>query len=206
MNPIKIKVVDTLNNLQIEFRPLKEHSLKYTEHCSIIDTDDNFRIGHRPWVAPYNFTITLFAPAKKAWLSKFKKRQGKAIPAIYQKFLLEVNGCFCYGISLYGLAPSMQGSIPQIDRSKLQCLDLDLANEYWIHEFNVDKNSFYFGGRTYSFDENIGYFILIDGSINTMRKNGEVINHYRSFTDFLEKELSIAEDMMREETPDDWWD
>jgi len=206
MNPIKVKIVDILNDLPIEFKPLKEQSLKYTQYCSIIDIDDKIQIGHRPWVAPYNFAITLFPPAKKAWVSKFKKKHGISIPLIYQKFLLTLNGCFCYGISLFGLMPSMQESIPLIDRSKLQCHDLSLANKYWINSYDIGKSSFYFGSRAYSFDENVGYFIFGDNSINTIRENGEIISTYISFDDFLEKELCIAESMMKEESPIDWWD
>jgi len=35
MNPIKTKIVETLNDFQMEFGPLKEHSLKYIKYASI---------------------------------------------------------------------------------------------------------------------------------------------------------------------------
>jgi len=204
MNPIKIKIIDTLNDIPSEFCALKEHSLKYIKYSSIIDDDDIIGIGHRPWVAFYNFVISLFSPAKKAWFLNYKQKFGKPIPVIYQQFLLVTNGCFCYDFDLFGLTPSIQKS-GLLDRKKLQCHDLGLANEYWINEYNVDKNSFYFGGRALNYNENVGFFINQDKSICVKRKNGETISQYTSFDNFLETELKIAEKMMNEETPNDWW-
>ena len=146
MNPIKKKILEILNDFPIAFSALKEHSFKYIKHSSII-YDDLIGIGHRPWVAPYNFAIALFSPAKKAWFLKFKKMYGKSIPTCYKEFLLVSNGCFFYELNLFGLTPSIYGKNNLLDRSKLQCLDLGSANEYWIDEYNVDENSFYFGGR-----------------------------------------------------------
>lgn len=203
MNPVKIKILETLNAIPSEFCALKEHSLKYLKYSSIID-DDMIGIGHRPWVAPYNFAISLFSPAKKTWFSKYKLKCGKPIPVIYQKFLSVANGCFYYDFDLYGLTPSIQKD-NLLDRTKLQCHDLGTANEYWINAFNVDKNSFHFGGRALNDDENVGYFINQDNAICVKKNNGETISQYSSFYNFLETELKIAENMMIEETPGDWW-
>ena len=206
MNPIKAEILKKLNSYPKEFAPLKESAMKYMSRCCIIDTNDTVQIGHRPWVAPYNYAISLFAPAKKAWISNFQKRQGKKIPPIYQEFLLTINGCFLYDFSMYGLPPSMQSSTPLLDRSTLQCLDLDTANEHWICGYNVNNEKLLFGSRYYSDRESVGYFFEGKNTIQAFRKNGEMINEWLSFSDFLQQELLIAERMMIEETPEDWWD
>lgn len=205
MNPIKEKIIETLESIPAEYDSLKEHSFKYLNYCSIIDVDGKIQMGHRPWVAPYNFAITLFTPAKKSWFSKFKQIYGISIPTVYQKFLLISNGSYFYDLDLFGIIPSLLKDDGVLDKSKLNCLDLGLANGHWIKEYNVDDKFFHFGGRRYSYNENVGYFILKDGSIEVIRKCGGVISHYNTFPEFLEMELKIAENIMKEETPDDWW-
>ena len=71
-------------------------------------------------------------------------------------------------------------------------MSLDQANTQWIKEYNVDKKLFHFGSRTYSDEENIGYFL--DGKkIQTILKNGETKNEYGNIKEFFEEEIKISE-------------
>lgn len=205
MNPIKERIKEKLERVPRDFSSLSEHGFKYLKYSSIIDIDGSLKIGHTPWVAPYSFAITLYMPAKKVWFDKYKDRMSKSIPTMYQKFLLISNGCYYYDFNLFGLPPSLQQDPPLIDRKNLQVLDLDAANKYWINNFKLDNEKFYFGGRAYNSEENIGYFINDNKIIQVIRENGEIIKQWTNFSEFLSEELNSAETTMKKETPDDWW-
>src|SRR5262245_52250079 len=111
----------------------------------------------------------MFSPAKKTWIKRFGHRK---IPKVYQEILMSTNGLFAFGLSLYGLPPSMQRSRQTLSRSKLQCLDLSTANKDWIREYKIDPKLFHFGGREYSFTENVGYFMNGESKIQAYLKTG----------------------------------
>src|SRR5215467_4786952 len=98
-----------------ELAPLKSMATRYLRYCSSIDLDDNILIAHRPWDGLLNYALRVFRPAKKSWIKGFKV---KRIPEPYRDFLLSTNGLFAFGLTLYGLPPSRQGSAGLLDRSK----------------------------------------------------------------------------------------
>jgi hypothetical protein len=197
VDPIRLEIKDYLNSLPGELSAIRDLALRYLTYCSSIDVHGTIQIAHRPWVAPLNYAVSLFPPAKKAWIKTFK---GKRIPNSYGGFLLATNGLFAFGLTLYGLPPSLQGNPPLLDRSKLQCLDLGAANEDWIFDYEVDRSLLYFGGREYSYTENSGYFVSGTGSqIQAIRKNGEILGQWVSFAEFLSDELKEAEAAAKKE-------
>ena len=125
-----------------EYRALRDHALKYLQYCSAIDLENTILIGHMPWVGPAAYAINLFPPAKTSWFGKFRSGEHKEVPDGYRAFLQVTNGCFVYGLSLFGLAPSMQAPPPLLDREKLQCHDLSLANRDWIGTMRLKRISF----------------------------------------------------------------
>lgn len=207
MSPISIEIKERLLQFSEAYSALKDHALKHLVYCSAIDVDNELLIGHMPWVAPLAYAITIFPPAKKTWLSSFKDKTRKPIPRVYRDFLLTANGCFAYDLSLFGLAPSMQKSPPLLNREKLECHDLRLANEAkgWISEYRVEAQMFHFGSRAFSEDENVGYFLGADDLIRGLRTNGEVVGKWSSFAKFLFDELQVAERMMLKESKSSWW-
>jgi hypothetical protein len=190
VDPIRLKIKEYVDSLPPELSALRDLALRYLPYCSSIDTDGKIQIAHRPWVAPLNYSITLFPPAKKTWIKKFK---GWHIPDSYRDLLLATNALFAFGLSLYGLTPSLQGNPPLLDRSRLQCLDIGLANQDWIFEYEVDRALLYFGGKEYSFTENSGYFMSSDGQVQAIRKSGKVLGRWDSLAQFLQDELNEAE-------------
>ena len=202
MNQIKTTIRDYLNSLPVELSPLSKVGTRYLKYCSSIDTDRSVHIAHRPWLNYLNYALTFFPPVKKSWIRNFR---AKRIPDPYQKVLLATNGVFAFGLSLFGLAPSMQKQPPTLDRSRLQCLDLSLANSDWLKEFDVDQTLFYFGGREYSYSENIGYFIS-SSRIQAFRTTGELLHEWRSFPAFLSSELQVAEQIAQKQSQNDWFE
>jgi hypothetical protein len=201
MNPTKVKINEYLDSLPVELSHLRDIGTRYLKYCSSIDIDDCVQIAHRPWLGCLNYAITFFPPAKKTWISKFR---GTRIPKNYQRLLLATNGVFAFGLSLYGLAPSMQKKVPTLNRSKLQCLDLFLANSTWIREYDIDQKLFHFGGREYSRSENIGYFISPDSRVRAFRKNGELHREWTNLLTFLNDELKIAEEIALKNSENGW--
>lgn len=186
-----------LSAFSADLSPIKEQAVRYFDRESKIREDGAAQIFRRPWVAPSNFGLLLFPPADNAWFTEFHRRTNKAIPERYQEILSHVNGCFVYDFSLYGL-PKTLYTAGLLNRKNLQQYDLGAANSMWIRGYKVSKELFYFGGRAYSYDENVGYF-LDDDKIMSIRKNGEVINTWMNVSDFLSEEVSICEQKMLEE-------
>ena len=190
----KAEINKFLDNLSADWEPIKGQATKYFDNYSRLREDGAAQISRRPWVAPLNFGLLIFPPVNKSWLDEFHTQTNIKIPLFYRDILLQVNGCFVYDFSLYGLPKSIY-TTGILDRSYLQQYDLGTANMYWKHEYKVDNSLFYIGGRHYSFDENLGYF-LNGNQILSVRKNGEILNTWATFKDFLFEEINVAEEHM----------
>lgn len=151
------KIKKRLKKIDDKYPAISAQCHKYIENNSKIDENNNINIFHRPWVAPQNWGIKLFESVNSKWIKDFKTRTEKSIPDFYKDFLKISNGGFIYDLSLYGLPPSIYTK-GVLSRSMLQCHDLTSANNNWIVEYDIDRNSFYFGGRAHTFEENVGYF------------------------------------------------
>src|SRR5207302_956936 len=102
------------------------------------------------------------------------------------------NGAFCFGMSLAGVPASMLGSPPLLDRTRLQCHDLGMAATSWASEYRkLPARAFGFGGRHYSYRENVGYFVAGD-RILCVRKSGKVVGEWGGLADFLRDELRAS--------------
>jgi len=188
------RILQKVDSYSGDYLALKNQAKKYLRNNSIIDNSETLNILHRPWVAPFNWGLRLYNGADKNWPDQFEQKTLRAIPDFYKDFLLEINGCFIYDLSLFGLTPSIF-SKGTLDRTQLQCHDLLTANTDWIQNYKVDKRNFHFGGRSYTFSENIGYFF--DGNeIKALRSNGRTIKSWQSFSVFLDEEIREAEKIM----------
>lgn len=189
-----------INAYPDEYLPIKSQAQKYLPNNSSLENDGTMKILHRPWIAPLNWGLMLYKGADDKWLEDFENSTEKKIPSVYKKFLLTINGCFIYDLSLFGLTPSiyLKGTF---DRTQLQCQDLISANDSWVQEYAVEQDHFHFGSRAYTYDENVGYF-LRENQIMSLRINGETVKEWTSFTEFLNDEIGEAENMMLQEIPE----
>mgnify|MGYP006128358587 CR=1 FL=1 len=189
-----------LEKIPEQMEAIKMQGIKYLNQSSTIQ-DGAINILYRPWIAQMNWGITLFQGADKNWFSDFFQKTNKVVPDFYMEFLELINGFFIYDMSLYGLTPSIYNS-GLLDRENLQCHDLQSANKDWIKEYKVSHELFHFGSRAYSEEENIGYFSDQDNIIKSIRTNGEVLNQWENFSDFLKDEILEAEKIMIKEAPE----
>jgi hypothetical protein len=192
------EIRNRIENLPPELDSIANQANKYLENNSSIN-ELVLNILHRPWIARLNWGLMLYKGANVNWFIEFTERTGKEIPKFYIDFLKSINGGFIYDISLYGLTPSLYNS-GKLNRSILQCHDLTTANNNWIRGYEVDPNLFHFGGRSYTDDENVGYF-FDKQKILCYRKNGELINEWDTFSKMLSDEIKIAEQKMLDEVP-----
>ncbi len=176
-----------------EYIAIKKQAKKYIQNGSELDKNERVNILHRPWIAPLNWGLMLYKGADIKWIDEAEKGIERKIPDFYKQFLTNINGCFLYDISMFGL-------IHSLTRSFLQCHSLTTANTNWIKEFDVDQSFFHFGGGTYSYDENTGYFYG-QHKIISIRKNGKLVNEWNNFSNFLNDELGRAEKEMLKEVP-----
>lgn len=195
------EILERKESFSKELKPISIQIEKYLNNNSNID-ELVLNVLHRPWIAPLNWGLMLYRGAKAEWFSEYEEMTGKVIPNFYKEFLTNINGAFIYGISLYGLTPSIFEK-GLLNRTRLQCHDLATANNRWNINYKVDQNLFYFGGRHYSDDENVGYFWK-NNIILCYRTNGKLLKQWNTFEEMLSEEIEIAEKMMLEEVPKEY--
>ena len=194
-------LISKIDDYPDEYLPIKRQAKKYHRNKSTIDNNKTLNIFHRPWVAPFNWGLLLYQGADENLIEQFEQKTQKIIPSFYKNFLVSINGCFIYDLSLFGLTPSIYLK-DTLDRSQLQCHDLSLANKDWIFDYKVDKSCFYFGSRAYTYGENVGYFFG-DNKIKSIKVNGKTVKEWMDFTDFLSDEIKETEKIMLTEIPKD---
>ena len=192
-------LISIINTYPDEYLAIKKQAKKYLKNNSIIDNLETINIFHRPWIARLNWSLTIYKGADKIWFEQYEKVTHKLVPDFYKNFLSKINGCFIHDISFFGLTPSIYTK-GTLDRSILQCHDLTTANKEWIKEYDVDQSYFHFGGRSYSYSENLGYF-FVDDKIMAVRKNGNAINEWKTFFEFLLDEIERAEQIALKNVP-----
>jgi hypothetical protein len=190
-----------LQKLTSDFSPIVEQATKYADKDSRIREDGTAEIFRRPWVASQNYGLWLFAPANEFLIYKFVEQTAVPIPEIYRALLLKMNGCHIYELSLFGLPPSLY-IYGVLDRSSIQQYDLGTANRNWVKEYNTGPGLFHIGSRSYSYSENIGYFIK-ENKILSIRKNGKILKEWNSVFEFLKEEIGTSEKQMLKEAPED---
>jgi hypothetical protein len=194
-------IAQQLDAYSEDLAPLREAATRYLKYPSVLAKDGMMNIGHRPWVAELNYMFMIYPGIEKNALASYSQRFKIEIPEMYAKVLLELNGGFCFGVSLCGVPRSMLGNPPLLDRSILQCHDLGTAATMWVREYRVPAGSFHFGGRHFSSRENVGYFIDGNDRIQCVKKKGKVIGEWTSFSDFLADELIASEDLEEKLNP-----
>ncbi len=186
------KIIDSYSD---KYFAIKEQARKYILNGSNVDEKERLNILHRPWVAPLNWGLMIYKGASKEVLCEFQYDSKIIIPTFYREFLENINGCFLYDISLYGI-------IPSFTRSFLQCHSLQTANDYWKGGYEVNQTYFHFGGSSYNYEENVGYFYG-ENKIISILKNGLIVGEWTDFSVFLNDEIRKSEKKMLKETPKD---
>jgi hypothetical protein len=205
MNPIQTTIAESLSKIGSPLEPLVAVSERYLRFCSAVDLDETLMIGHQPWKGPQAYAVRIFPSARKSWFSRYPRLRGFKLSMKYREILAAANGCYAFGLSLYGIPPSMMEKQPGLNRSKAQCLDIGSANLHWKSEFPDQEERFHFGSRHYSYTQNSGYFMDRQGKVIAVLKTGEVVGEWSEFREFLRDELTAAQRYEASETPEEWW-
>ncbi len=181
-----------LDALPENVAPLTEAALALLGQPGDLLADGTLYLGHRLWVAPENYAMTLYPGLPAETLRRYADRFELEIPDVYAGFLMAVNGAFWFGMSLAGVPRSMLGSPLLLDRRRLQCHDLGMTATSEALEYRkVSEGAFHFGGRHYSYRENVGYFIA-GGRIVSLRVSGKIVGESGDLSDFLSDELRAS--------------
>jgi hypothetical protein len=199
---MKTEIKKILDNFPDDLEVIKKQATRYCDYDdkAAIRKDGAVQIFNRTWVAPFNFGLLLFPAAHKQVINRCEKRSKKKIPSKYKDILTCLNGCFIYDFVLFGLPKSIYKK-GMLDRSDVYQFDIGIANNDWILEYDIGPGYFYFGGRAYTFNENIGYFMDEKERIHAIRTSGQILKSWRSFRRFMTDEVSEAEKIMRKELP-----
>ena len=197
-------VLETVNAFPDSLAPLKEAANRYMPYSSQISGDGLVQIGHRPWIAPKNYLLTIFPGLTDSQIKQYQLTFKIEIPPVYTAVLKNIGGAFCFGLSLYGLPRSMLNRPPLLDRSVIQCHDLAMAATHWVHEFNVAEDFFHFGDRHFSRTDNVGFFFDAHECVYSVLKGGTIVSQWDNFSEFLEQELQASETLENELHPHEW--
>lgn len=180
--------------------PVRHVTQRLIDNTAIIDPGSGaLLISHRAKVAPQAFAIVLYPGASGDSIARYETihedELHSSIPAVYKRVLSNLNGASLFEINLYGLPISMSQSPPLLNRSLRQPLDLDTANFHWSRGYKPAPALFHFGSGPFSFEENLGYFLNPDETVEARRVGGERFGHWDSLKQFLEVELKRAENL-----------
>jgi hypothetical protein len=169
---------------------LKQLALRYLgKGCRL--QEGCIRLGRFRKYDHDHFHITIFPPAEPDWLVE---RRSFEVPLDYLKLLSHMNGLRLFEMRLFGFTPSMQGSFPRLDRSRLQCLDLTAANETWTIDMkNAPGGFIYFGSGFYSSKENKEFFMNEAGNIRALLKRGIELGGWPSLWALIAQEGAAEE-------------
>jgi hypothetical protein len=181
--------------------PLRVAASRFLEEPTVVAEDGVLQIGHRPWVAELNYMFTLYPGIAPKPLERYQKTFHISIPPVYVRLLAELNGAFCFGISLFGVPKSMISESPQLDRTVLQCLDLGTAMKHWVNEYHVPPDFFHFGSREISATAIAGYFIDQHDRIHCATKKGKTIGQWSDYRSFFTDELATSEKLEQKLNP-----
>ena len=185
---------EILDNLTGDLEPIRELVSRYDRARASSDPgSDVLLLSHRPKIGELAYAIEIFPGVSNDSIAAYEKIHKFTVTDFYRDLLMKINGANLFDLSLYGIPPSMAKDPPLLDRSGRSPLDLATAQEFWISGFKVAPGAFCFGGAPYSYTENVGYFLLPQTFIQSVRKNGAVVGEWRAFKDFLRDELSRAE-------------
>jgi len=84
----------------------------------------------------------------------------------------------------------MTNNPPILSRSVRQPLDLATANRNWFVAYKPKQSQFHIGSGPFTWEENLGYFLNENGSVDALRKGGDRFGSWPTLGRFLAEELS----------------
>ncbi len=193
-NPDLEYIDGRLKSMPAAMQPLTQLALRYLPRGYRVD-DGAVRLGRHRKYEHDHYYITIFPPSVPEWLVR---RRSFEVPLDYLQLLSHANGLTIFGIDLFGFTPSMQEDPPRLNRRKHQCLDITTANETWSIGYELaPRGSVFVGSRSYTSDQNSGYFMNENGSVCSLLKNGRLVGKWPSVWRLLSEEIEIEEAKLR---------
>jgi hypothetical protein len=170
--------------------PVRRH---WSTESIYVQSTGGLHISPRPKVGPKAFAVVLFLPLEGDAISRYEQAHSVSFPAGFRDILGLLNGAFIFELSFFGIPPTMVTG--GLDRSVLQPHDVCTANRHWRAPYNVPDDRFHIGGGPFSNDENVGYFLQKNGSVESYRHGGQIVCAWPDYESFLTAEIARSETM-----------
>jgi hypothetical protein len=183
-----------IDSLITDLRPAQDVATRLLGEGPENDIQDGvIRISKRRKIGTEAYAIILYKGLSDEDIQKYERMHQFKIHPSYRNILLSINGAFLFQMSLFGIPPSMNSNTLFLDRSVLQPHDLSTAHLSWRHEFKNCEELFHFGGGPWSFTDNVGYFLDTNGKIYSVLKDGNIVDSWSDFKEFISIELERSE-------------
>jgi hypothetical protein len=165
-----------------------------------IEENGAFLISRRPKIGPEAYACVLHQGLTDdmvgQYLQSYTARSGRnfVLAESYRKVLTVLNGGWVYKLCLYGIPPSMCSDPPFLNRSTRQPLDIGEADRSWSVDYKPAPGQLHFGSSPFSWEENLGYFLKADGSVDALRKGGSIFRSWGTMRDCLTDEIRRNEE------------
>jgi hypothetical protein len=187
-----MSIIDKIKNLPSFAKPISEFAKSFWMSGNYKTGEDIALVGNKPEVAPQYYQIVFWSGVNDQIIEQYTDKFDLVFPEKYKEILKYFNGVSVVGLDIFGIPKSILNEPALLDRSSRQCLDISTANQHWIHEYNIDKSLFHFGGRHYSDELNCGFFMSNEGTIFSYLKTGEVVGNWNSLEEFFRSEISAT--------------
>ena len=191
-----------LQSLPGELLPVRLLAERLLDPAAQLDAaSDTVLIGPRPKLGPEAYAVVLYAGISESTVLAYLKTRSTGLrgdlilPPAWLQVLHVLNGAELYQLHLYGLPPSLCAPTPLLNRSTRQPLDLGAANATWSRQYRPTPSQFHFGASPYSYEENLGYFLNPDGTVEARRVGGSLFADWPSIAPFLEAEITRVESL-----------
>jgi hypothetical protein len=193
---MKEQLVQFLARLEGSLRPI----CNAVEQLLSVDTEtteenDAFLISRRPKIAPQAYACVLYRGLSEVNIDRYLQKyvaapmRSSVLTDSYREVLRVLNGADVYQLSLFGVPPSMCADPPLPNRRVRQPLDIGEANTSWFTRYMPAPNHLHFGSGPFSPNENLGYFLSVDGSVKSLHVGGTIFNAWGTMREFLEDEI-----------------
>jgi hypothetical protein len=189
-----IDAAEFIAKLSGELAPIKPLVERYAADACIDKFSRALCLSRQPKIGEEAFAFRLYPGLDDESINSYESSRCIQIPSLYRAILRKLNGAFLFELALFGIPPMMIEQTGLLSRTTLYPIDLSLTQKNWRKQYKeVPASLFLFGSGTLSRTENIGYFLVEDGTIRAIRKSGEMTWSWRSFSEFLSAELARAE-------------
>lgn len=166
----------------------------YSQFNSTVE-DGVHRLCRVEWKGISRYAMHVFPGTLDRHLTNYERVHSIALPMPVKRLARRMNGLSAFDLTLFGVPESMCQSVPNLNRSRIQCIDIARENWRWrLHDKGLA--GFLFGGRYDGASQEVHISYLVDESNKLFGVNdttSETYGPWNGWNEFLSSELRMAE-------------